>query len=142
MTDLSMTVPVPLAARDTDRDGISDYDELYVLGTDPYSSDTDRDGIPDLLDPEPLNQSLIAEVAQQLGSGQGQYYAIVQDGSLLQVSALDGRSGLDGQGLIFYQYGTQILSDLRQDDLDRFAQVHEQLRQTFSSQPAVQLDRD
>ena len=142
MTDLSMAVPVPLTARDTDRDGISDYDEFYVLGTNPYLSDTDRDGIPDLLDSNPLNQSLIAEVAQQLGTGQGQHYAIVQDGSLLQVSALDGRSGLDGQGLIFYQYGTQTLSDLQQEDLDRFAQVHDQLRQTFSSQTAVHLDRD
>jgi hypothetical protein len=141
MSDLS-TIPLPsLSQRDTDRDGISDYDELYVLGTDPYLSDTDRDGIPDLLDPDPLNQ-LMTEVAQQLGTGQGQHYAIVQDGPLLQISALDGRSGLDGQGMIFYQYGTQTLSELRQDDLNRFAQVHEQLRQTFTTQDSVQVDRD
>jgi hypothetical protein len=142
MTDLSIAIPVPLAERDTDRNGISDYDELYLLGTNPYLSDTDRDGIPDLLDPDPLNPSLITEVVQQLGTGQGQHYAIVQDGALLQVTALDCRSGLDGQGLIFYQYGTQTLSDLRQDDLNRFAQVHDQLRQTFSSQNVVQIDRD
>jgi hypothetical protein len=142
MTDLSIASPVPLSARDTDRDGISDYDELYLLGTNPYVSDTDRNGIPDLLDLDPLKPSLIAEVVQRLGTGQGQHYAIVQDGDLLQVSALDGRSGLDGQGLIFYQYGAQTLSDLRQEDLNRFAQVHEQLRQTFSSQNVVQIDRD
>jgi hypothetical protein len=142
MTDLSIAIPVPLSERDTDRDSISDYDEIYLLGTNPHVSDTDCDGIPDLLDPDPLKPSLIAEVVQQLGTGQGQHYAIVQDGALLQVSALDGRSGLDGQGLIFYQYGTQTLSDLRQDDLNRFAQVHDQLRQTFSSQNVVQIDRD
>jgi hypothetical protein len=141
MSDL-FTAPLPLLSqRDTDRDGITDYDELYVLSTDPYHSDTDRDGIPDLLDPDPLNQ-LMTEVAQQLGTGQGQHYAIVQDGPLLQISALDGRSGLDGQGMIFYQYGTQTLSELRQDDLNRFAQVHEQLRQTFTTQDSVQVDRD
>jgi hypothetical protein len=141
MSDLSIA-PLPLfSQRDTDRDGITDYDELYVLGTDRYHSDTDRDGIPDLLDPDPLNQ-LITEVAQQLGTGRGQHYAIVQDGSLLQISALDGRSGLDGQGMIFYQYGSQTLSELRQDDLNRFAQVHDQLRQTFITQNTAQVDRD
>ncbi len=141
MSDLA-AAPLPLLSqRDTDRDGITDYDELYVLGTDRFLSDTDRDGIPDLIDLDPLNQ-LIAEVAQQLGMGQGQHYAIVQDGLLLQVSALDGRSGLDGQGMIFYQYGAQTLSELRQDDLNRFAQVHEQLRQIFLSYNPVQADRD
>jgi hypothetical protein len=141
MSDLS-TAPLPsLSQRDTDRDGITDYDELYVLGTDPYLSDTDRDGILDSIDPDPLNQ-LMTEVAQQLGTGRGQHYAIVQDGPLLQVSALDGRSGLDGQGMIFYQYGAQTLSELRQDDLNRFAQVHDQLRQTFLSHNPVQADRD
>ncbi len=36
-----------LRFRDTDRDGLSDYDELYVYGTSPYLADTDGDGIPD-----------------------------------------------------------------------------------------------
>ena len=33
--------------RDTDGDGLSDFDELYVYGTSPYLADTDSDGIPD-----------------------------------------------------------------------------------------------
>lgn len=33
--------------RDTDGDGISDYDEEKVIGTSPYLRDTDGDGIPD-----------------------------------------------------------------------------------------------
>jgi len=33
--------------KDTDSDGISDYDEKYVYGTSPYLEDTDSDGISD-----------------------------------------------------------------------------------------------
>ncbi|MBI5221743.1 MAG: hypothetical protein HY979_02990 [Candidatus Magasanikbacteria bacterium] len=36
-----------LRFRDTDRDGLSDFDELYVYGTSPYLPDTDGDGITD-----------------------------------------------------------------------------------------------
>ncbi len=36
-----------LRFRDTDRDGLNDFDELYVYGTSPYLTDTDSDGIPD-----------------------------------------------------------------------------------------------
>lgn len=32
---------------DTDGDGLSDYDEIYVYGTSPYLADTDSDGISD-----------------------------------------------------------------------------------------------
>ena len=132
-------IVVPLNLRDSDFDGVSDYDELYVLGTNPYAADTDRDGIPDGIDPNPrFNQALISDVAQQLGTGQGEHYTIVLDGPLLQVLALDRRSGLDGQGMIFYQYGDQTLSELRQEDLNRFAQVHHQLSMVQSTQ----IDRD
>lgn len=36
-----------LKARDTDGDGLSDYDELYVYHTSPYLKDTDSDGFTD-----------------------------------------------------------------------------------------------
>jgi len=36
-----------LRFRDTDRDGLNDFDELYVYSTSPYIADTDSDGIPD-----------------------------------------------------------------------------------------------
>lgn len=36
-----------LKAQDTDGDGLSDWDELYVYGTSPYLEDTDGDGISD-----------------------------------------------------------------------------------------------
>ncbi len=32
---------------DTDGDGLSDYDEIYIYGTSPYLADTDGDGISD-----------------------------------------------------------------------------------------------
>jgi hypothetical protein len=36
-----------LKTKDTDGDGLSDYDELYVYHTSPYIKDSDSDGIPD-----------------------------------------------------------------------------------------------
>ena len=36
-----------LRQKDTDQDGLSDYDELYIYGSSPYLKDTDSDGIND-----------------------------------------------------------------------------------------------
>ena len=36
-----------LKSKDTDKDGISDYDEIYLYKTSPYLEDTDSDGISD-----------------------------------------------------------------------------------------------
>ena len=36
-----------LREKDTDQDGLSDYDELYIYNTSPYIEDTDSDGIDD-----------------------------------------------------------------------------------------------
>lgn len=36
--------------KDTDRDGLSDYSELYSYRTSPYLGDTDSDGIPDAIE--------------------------------------------------------------------------------------------
>ena len=44
-----------LRFRDTDRDGLNDFDELYVYGTSPYLNDTDSDGI---LDGEEVGRGL------------------------------------------------------------------------------------
>lgn len=32
---------------DSDRDGLTDYEEIYIYGTDPYNPDTDGDGLTD-----------------------------------------------------------------------------------------------
>jgi hypothetical protein len=39
-----------LKTKDTDHDGLSDYDELYVYQTSPYLADSDSDGIPDAIE--------------------------------------------------------------------------------------------
>ncbi|HEU0050425.1 MAG TPA: hypothetical protein VFQ60_00010 [Patescibacteria group bacterium] len=39
-----------LKKKDTDRDGLSDYDETYVYHTSPYLPDSDSDGIPDFIE--------------------------------------------------------------------------------------------
>ncbi len=41
-----------LQEKDTDNDGLSDYDELYVLKTSPYIADSDSDGISDFTESE------------------------------------------------------------------------------------------
>ncbi len=38
---------VDLSQLDSDKDGLSDYDEIYRYGTDPYNSDSDGDGLTD-----------------------------------------------------------------------------------------------
>lgn len=46
-TGTSSDLTALLKSRDTDGDGLSDYDELYVYKTSPYLEDTDSDGISD-----------------------------------------------------------------------------------------------
>ncbi|MBD3362716.1 hypothetical protein GF362_03285 [Candidatus Dojkabacteria bacterium] len=45
---------------DADKDGLSDYDEKYVYGTDPFHNDTDRDGLSD--GDEVVNAKRVGEV--------------------------------------------------------------------------------
>ncbi len=47
-----------LRAKDTDGDGLSDYDELYVYGTSPYLEDSDSDSYSDKLEIETGNNPL------------------------------------------------------------------------------------
>lgn len=42
--------PEALQLRDTDRDGISDFDEMYVYSTSAYLADSDSDGIADKIE--------------------------------------------------------------------------------------------
>jgi hypothetical protein len=126
-----------LNAADSDQDGIPDGIE-YNMRLNPRSPDTDGDDITDGFDQQPFNaQQIVIDIAHQLGTGQGEHYAIVVKDGLLQISALDGRPGLNGQGLIFYQYANETISQLRQTDLDRFAQVHHQL----INQPEIQTEQ-
>jgi len=46
-TDLDKDDLLGLKNKDTDQDGLSDYDELYVYKTSPYLQDSDSDGLED-----------------------------------------------------------------------------------------------
>jgi hypothetical protein len=46
-TSPATNIDLVLQNRDTDGDGLSDYDEIYVNKTSPYLEDSDSDGIPD-----------------------------------------------------------------------------------------------
>jgi len=80
-----------LKSRDTDHDGLSDWDELYVYHTSPYLADTDGDGISDAeeikngTDPNCpqgqncfVNSDQTAQGSEQLSNGS------ILDSSLLQ----------------------------------------------------------
>lgn len=53
--------PEALHFRDTDLDGLNDFDELYVYSTSPYLTDTDSDGIVDKMEIEQGKNPLCAE---------------------------------------------------------------------------------
>jgi len=66
-----------LRFRDTDKDGLNDFDELYVYNTSPYLVDTDSDGIPDGEEvkrglnpncPEGQDCSVSSDTVDQMGS--------------------------------------------------------------------------
>lgn len=50
-----------LMYRDTDKDGLNDFDELYVYITSPYLADTDSDGIDDKTEIEKGSNPICAE---------------------------------------------------------------------------------
>ena len=50
-----------LRFRDTDKDSLTDFDELYVYGTSPYLADTDSDGI---LDGEEIKRGINPNCAE------------------------------------------------------------------------------
>jgi hypothetical protein len=87
---------------DSDGDGLTDGDEGYLLGTDPFAADTDNDGLPDgvevnKLGTDPLNKD---------SDGDG---------------ILDGAEDTDGDGLTdgaeVSTYGTDPLDVDTDDDL-------------------------
>jgi hypothetical protein len=132
MTDIphQALTSTDVMVQDTDRDGIADRREL-LIGTDPFSADTDRDGISDgeelRLGRDPLTD--VNQIAQRLGSFQGANYAFAVEPGLVAITALDGRPGINGAGLIYQQYGDAVVAQLRQQDLNNFAQVQQHLAQ-------------
>jgi hypothetical protein len=140
MTDIPhQAVASPdVTVQDTDCDGMADGLEL-LIGTDPFSADTDRDGLNDgeelRLGRNPRSAEAtdqltdVSQLAQRLGSFQGGNYAFAVEPGLVAITALDGRPGINGAGLIYQQYGDAVVAQLRQQDLNNFAQVQQHLAQ-------------
>ncbi len=53
--------------RDTDRDGLNDFDELYIYGTSVYLADSDSDGLTDKQEVDNGKNPLCAEGSQCVG---------------------------------------------------------------------------
>ena len=92
-----------LKQKDTDQDGLSDYDELYLYATSPYLQDTDSDGISDQKEiakgsnpncPEGQNCFANWNISGEAGSGeQNQGLQYDQDYQMRQLRLLLVQSG-------------------------------------------------
>ncbi|MBT6574118.1 hypothetical protein HOM83_03715 [Candidatus Falkowbacteria bacterium] len=104
-TDLSQIDPEKLKDQDTDEDGITDFDELYVYETSPYLADSDSDGFDDAYEiqnfedpmcPQGQNcfssfspeEGTATELVEDATGGSSQYQPIAVDQEdILQISA-------------------------------------------------------
>jgi hypothetical protein len=78
------------AAADSDLDNLSDWDEIFVYGTDPMDDDTDGDGTTDDLDSTPLDDGTDAD---------GRSTATWTWAENLTAPAWTGTSVMDGKGI-------------------------------------------
>ncbi|MBN1214778.1 MAG: PKD domain-containing protein [Candidatus Lokiarchaeota archaeon] len=87
--------------KDTDNDGIGDYDE-YIMKLDPRSSDTDGDGIDDLADPYPITYDYDEDGLSD--------YEELQIGTQLNNTDTDGDTLTDGEEVLGWYFKTNPLS--------------------------------
>jgi Bacterial TSP3 repeat len=139
----------PFAA-DTDRDGVPDGDEVrfHLNPLDPDSNGLVAASVPMLgVNPRTPNSmtdrpDAVANFAQQIGSFQGTQYAFTVEPEFVAISALDGRSGINGHGLIYQQYAGEVISELRQDDINKFALVQQHLNQLRQPERPLMLESE
>jgi YD repeat-containing protein len=96
---------------DTDSDGWSDYQEIYIYHTDPNNADTDGDGIKDSYDPVPLQNANHYSVSENFSIRHGNFN---EGGSASRSSesymVLNDRIGNDFTGhVISTLYSTSLL---------------------------------
>jgi hypothetical protein len=127
-----VTVRVGEAIRkDTDQDGITDYDEVHLYGTDPFSADTDGDGFTDgaeiLNGYDPIDdtsEALIGyESPRESGLVRDDYLrveSITNDKSNLidgeQVAAFIQGKGLPNSFVTLYIFSTPIVVTVKTND--------------------------
>ena len=74
-------------AVDSDKDGISDYDEITVFGTDPFHPDTDRDGVLDSIEIMRGTDPLVPDAAPSVFESPQETGVVRPD--LLQVTSIE-----------------------------------------------------
>ncbi len=111
-----------LKARDTDKDGLSDWDELNVYGTSPYLEDSDSDGFIDKqevdneTDPNcPVGRDCYSSaLTNPAGTGDNESTGTEQSSSLNDILNQSGNQGSSGVA----DGSEQTVNDLLGGDLD------------------------
>jgi hypothetical protein len=131
--------PDELRAKDTDEDGINDFDEIYVYHTSAYLADSDSDGINDYdeiigdLDPNcPEGQSCFATYTEEGAvSGTQVVKEIIETNPVLQVTADELRDALLQSGVItpeeLAQYDDELLLELYETSIADNPEVLDQV---------------
>ena len=76
--------------RDSDGDGLSNYDEVVIYGTDPNKADTDGDGVPDGLEVKEHTNPLDPTKFNSFSKGLVAYYALDGNANDLTGSGANG----------------------------------------------------
>lgn len=102
--------------RDTDGDGLTDYDELYVYKTSPYLSDSDSDGFDDKTelfsgnDPNCPKDTACEQAAEEVATSSAQIPELVE--------ALGGASALLSAGQYDFNSREDVEAFFRQATID------------------------
>lgn len=140
---------------DTDKDGLSDYDEIYTYKTSPYLEDTDSDGLSDKqeidkgTDPncpkgKDCNNAVdISAIATTTGSGTSQSAA--SEATTLDSSSADQdalQAALNGQSDATTLRKLLLSSGVSQEELDQVSdeELMKSYQQTLQSQSASETD--
>jgi len=138
---------------DTDQDGLSDYDEIYVYKTSPYLEDTDSDGLSDKkevdngTDPNcPQGKDCNAAIDTSAAATINASGALINTGSLTNLSstsadetalqnALNGSSDAAALRQLLIESGTASAADLSQiSDADLMKSYQELLQSQTPNQ--------
>jgi len=146
--------PEVLKKQDTDEDGLSDFDEIYIYDTSAYLADSDSDGYDDLeeveklMDPNcPEGQTCFegfqpgTEEGQSVASGSGGAQVVAD---VMEVSADDLRSIIVQSGQATEEQLAAIddttILDLYQDMLEKNPALKEQMIQYKKAQAGESTD--
>jgi hypothetical protein len=121
--------------RDSDNDGITDYDEISIFNTDPFSADTDGDGFIDSAEIEngfdPTNPrrevAIVHESPKEKGVARPdvlkvtQIESVVEDGPVPDTDGVSAQAVISGTGLpnsyvTIYIFSTPVVVTVKTDE--------------------------